>query len=89
MLYQAADDTAGEVNSLILLAGIAYDYGSSRAIEIWERCVPLARRINHTEALVRSLSNLGAAWFYLGDLDRTVTARGGTVDLARGGGSPA
>jgi len=86
-LYQAAGDTAGEVNSLILLAGIAYDYGEfSRAIEIWERCVRLARQIEYPEALSRALGNLGAAWYYLGDLERTAAAEMEALTVAENAG---
>ena len=86
-LYHAASDTAGEVNSLILLAGIAYDYGEfPRAIEIWEQCVQLARRIDYPEALTRALGNLGAAWLYLGDLERTTTSQMEALAIAQDAG---
>lgn len=87
VLYRTSGDTAGEVNSLILLAGIAYDYGEfPRAIEIWEQCVQLARRIDYPEALVRALGNLGAAWLYLGDLERTTTSQMEALAIAQDAG---
>ncbi|HEU5327316.1 MAG TPA: BTAD domain-containing putative transcriptional regulator [Thermomicrobiales bacterium] len=86
-LYRAAGDTAGEVNVRILLAGVAYDYAEfSRAVAIWESCVQLARAIDHPEALLRSLSNLGAAWYYMGDLERAAASLEESLVLSRRAG---
>ncbi len=86
-LYRLAGDTAGEVDTLILLAGVAYDYGElPRAIEIWQVCAEMARQIDYPQALIRSLGNLGSAWYYLGDLERTTASQEEALSIACGAG---
>jgi predicted ATPase/DNA-binding SARP family transcriptional activator len=85
--YREAGDKLGEVNALIMLAGVAYDYAElPRAAAIWGTCADLARAIDHPGPLVRSLGNLGAAWYYMGDLERASTYLEEALGIARRAG---